>query len=180
MIKIIKIINKGGGSKTIQNGLSYEKLTNIDSEFNIISVDKHFKIICFKKSNTIMKIPQKSNLFASMNNKLNKNITKAHGCKKPDECYINETNKTIFILEKKFQQTSGSVCEKIQTSEFKIWQYSRSFSEYKIIYMYCLSDWFKKNCKAELEYLEYKKVPVFWGNDINYKTQLVEFLINYK
>ena len=30
--------------------------------------------------------------------------TKAHGCKNPDECYIDEERKIMFIIEKKFQQ----------------------------------------------------------------------------
>ena len=54
---------------------------------------------------------------------MNNDITHAHGCKKPDECYIDEENKNIFIIEKKNQNGPGSVCEKIQTSDFKKWQY---------------------------------------------------------
>ena len=114
-----------------------------------------------------------------MDNYVNKKVVKGHGCKNPDECYIDEESNTIFIFEKKFQQVSGSVCEKIQTSDFKIWQYNRTFPEYQIVYLYCLSDWFKKNCKAELEYLKFKKVPVFWGNDKNYKSKVIHFMINY-
>ena len=109
-----------------------------------------------------------------------KNITKAHGCKNPDECLIDYTNKKMFIIEKKFQNVGGSVCEKIQTPDFKIWQYNRTFPTYEIIYIYCLSDWFKENCKAELEYLKYKKISVFWGNSPSYKNDIIDFIINYK
>jgi len=111
---------------------------------------------------------------------MNNNIPKAHGCKSPDECFINLDNKTIFIIEKKFQKAGGSVCEKVQTTDFKLWQYSRTFPNYKIVYIYCLSDWFKKNCPAEIEYLDYKKYPYFWGDDEDYKTQIVTFINNYK
>ena len=111
---------------------------------------------------------------------VNRTIENAHGCKRPDECVIDDVNKVIFILEKKFQQTSGSVCEKIQTAGMKRWQYSRIFPDYNIVYIYCLSDWFKDNCKAELEYLAYLKVPVFWSNSITYKSDIVQFIINYK
>ena len=62
----------------------------------------------------------------------------------------------------------------------KNWQYNRTFPEYKIVYAYCLSDWFKENCKAELEYLDYKNVPVFWGKDVDYKNKVVNFIVNYK
>ena len=33
---------------------------------------------------------------------MNKDIAKAHGCKNPDECYIDEEFKNIFIIEKNF------------------------------------------------------------------------------
>ena len=105
-------------------------------------------------------------------------VKKAHGCKCPDECYIHEKSKTIIIIEKKFQQTNGSVCEKIQTSDFKIWQYKRTFPDYNINYVYCLSNWFKKNCVSELQYLELRNVPVFWGDDIDYKTKMVDFILS--
>ena len=102
-------------------------------------------------------------------NRLNKDIKKSHGCKSPDECYIDETRNIIFIIEKKYQKVKGSACEKIQTPDFKIWQYQRTFPDYNIVYIYCLSDWFKTNCIAELEYLKYKKIRYFFGNSINYK-----------
>ena len=85
----------------------------------------------------------------------------------------------MFIVEKKFQQCSGSVCEKIQTPDFKIWQYSRTFPEFRIVYIYCLSEWFKENCPAELEYLEYKKIPVFWGNSPTYKKDIINYMLTY-
>jgi len=111
-------------------------------------------------------------------NHINLDINYGHGCKRPDECYIDNIKKTLYIIEKKFQQCTGSVCEKIQTPDFKIWQYSRTFPEYKIKYIYCLSDWFKLNCKAELEYLAYKNIKVFWGNDLKYKDKIIEYIIN--
>ena len=84
------------------------------------------------------------------------------------------------IIEKKFQQVSGSVCEKIQTYDFKMWQYQRTFPSYNIVYIYCLSEWFKTNCKAELEYFEYRNVPLFWGNSPSYKNDIIHFMNNYK
>lgn len=178
------VSNRGtgaGGSNTNKNGLPYEELTDLESEYTVISSDdKHSKNIQFSASDRIFKMTKQSGLFKCMNTHVNKEVAKGHGCKNPDECYIDEESKTIFILEKKFQQVSGSVCEKIQTSDFKIWQYNRTFPEYKIVYLYCISDWFKENCKAELEYLEYKKVQVFWGNDKNYKSKVIDFMLNYK
>lgn len=177
------IITKGtgaGGANTNKNGLPYEKLTDLESKYTIISSENHYKNINFTQNGKVFKMTKQSHLFKCMNDKMNKEINQAHGCKNPDECYINDKDKNIFILEKKFQQTSGSVCEKIQSPDFKIWQYSRTFPEYNIIYIYCLSDWFNINCKAEIEYLEYKKIPVFWGDSENYKNNIIDFIINYK
>ena len=110
---------------------------------------------------------------------MNQDIEKGHGCKNPDECYIDKESKNIFIIEKKFQQCSGSVCEKIQTYDFKVWQYARTFPDYTIIYIYCLSDWFKMNCKAEIEYFESKHIPYFWGSSKTYKDDIIDYITKY-
>lgn len=182
-IKPNNIKNNGfgaGGSNTNKNGLPYELLTDLNTEYELISKNKYSEIVEFKNSNKLFIKSDKSKFFKYMKKNINTKIPKAHGCKQPDECYIDEKNKIIFILEKKFQQVGGSVCEKIQTPDFKKWQYSRTFLEYEIVYIYCLSDWFRNNCKAELEYLEYKKIPYFWGSDKDYKIKIVNFIINYK
>ena len=170
--------NEVGRSKTNQHGLPYEQLTNLSSHYQVVSEHPHCQQISFK--GTPLVSTKKTSLFKYMDIHMNHQIAKAHGCKQPDECFINENSLTMFIIEKKFQQTGGSVCEKIQTSDFKLWQYSRTFPKYQIVYIYCLSDWFRENCIAELEYLNSKQIPVFWGNDTQYKTKIIDFMINYK
>ncbi len=177
--KIIKNKTKGagaGGAQTNKNGLPYEELTDLKTEYTIVSTNKYYNHIKFSQCETTWVSTSQSKFFKCMD-PYKKTVDKAHGCKNPDECYIDHQTKIIFILEKKFQQVSGSVCEKIQTSEFKMWQYGRTFPDFRIVYMYCLSDWFKLNCKAELEYLEQKNVPVFWGNDAQYKSKIIDFMI---
>ena len=181
---MVKVKNKGtgaGGANTNTNGLPYEELTDLNTNYKIISEEKNSKSIRFTLNTEREFIMTKqSGLFKCMDKHVNKSVEKAHGCKNPDECYIDPNLKIIFILEKKFQQTSGSVCEKIQTVDMKIWQYNRTFPDYKIVYIYCLSEWFKENCKAEIEYLEYKEIPLFWGNSETYKVDIINFIINYK
>lgn len=175
------IINRGtgaGGSNTNANGLPYEDLTDLKTEYKIVEHHANHNEIQFKDSDIIFKSCSQAGVFKCMNGSIDVSVSSAHGCKRPDECFINEEQKKIYIIEKKFQQGSGSVCEKIQTSEFKKWQYNRLFPDYEIFYIYCLSDWFKSNTPAELEYLEYKNVPVFWGSDSNYKKQIIDFIIN--
>jgi len=177
----IKIENKGtgaGGDNTNKNGLSYEVITDLKTDFTIIKEDKDFTIIKFNGFNTKFTRLIKKQLFKHKGNKESK-IKKAHGCKEPDECYIDENKKNIFILEKKFQQCGGSVCEKLQTTDFKLNHYKKHFPEYNIVYIFCLSKWFEENCQAELEYLEEKKIPVFWGNNKNYKQQIIKFINLY-
>jgi hypothetical protein len=111
------------------------------------------------------------------NNEKNINIQPAAGCKKPDEAYINETRKQLFIIEKKFQQGPGSVDEKLQTGLFKKTHYKKLFPNYTIHYVYCLSDWFKREeYMSVLEYLQESNIPVFWGNDADYKNKMVDFI----
>ena len=180
---ILNKVNRGtgaGGSNTNKNGLTYETLTELNNRIKIIEEDKFSSRIYFDNNNKIFRKTKQAKLFKCMENEMNLNIKKAHGCKNPDECYIDEQLKNIFIIEKKFQKCSGSVCEKIQTPDFKVWQYSRTFPNYNIIYIYCLSDWFKTNCVAELEYLDYKNIPYFWGSSNTYKNDIIQFMINYK
>lgn len=176
-------INKGagaGGCNTNKNGLPYEEMTDLKDKYNILSKEKNHNIIEFNGSIKHYKACKQSNVFKCMNEHINETICKAHGCKNPDECFIDDNDKIMFIIEKKFQNVGGSVCEKIQTPDFKIWQYSRTFPTYNIVYIYCLSDWFYINCKAELQYLEYKKIPIFWGNSNTYKDDIIDFILNYK
>lgn len=176
-------LNKGsgaGGLNTNKNGLPYEKLTDLDDKIITLEKYKFSTKIIFNNTDKVFIKTKQYNLFKYMKDEIDENITKAHGCKNPDECYIDKESKKIFIIEKKFQQCSGSVCEKIQTPDFKLWQYSRTFPNYNIIYIYCLSDWFKTNCIAELEYLNYKKIKYFWGNSKTYKEDIIEFIVNYK
>ncbi len=169
-----------GGANTNKNGLSYEKMTDLQSGYTVIATHVHHHYVQFKNNNTVYTLVKKNRFLKYLSGFVDDSISKGHGCKNPDECFIDEHSKTIFIIEKKFQMMSGSVCEKIQTADFKIWQYSRMLPNYKIVYIYCLSDWFKCNCIAELQYLKLKHVPVFYGNDPDYKKNIIDYIISYK
>lgn len=177
-------MNKGngaGGYMTNKNGLLYETLSDLSEHLTILKLQKFSQEIFFNiYPERIFVRTKQSNFLKYMNKFIDKTIEKGHGCKNPDECYIDLNLNNIFIIEKKFQQVSGSVCEKIQSPDFKIWQYSRMFPKFNIIYIYCLSEWFKQNCKAEIEYLDYKQIPIFWGNSKTYKDDIINFIVNYK
>ena len=180
-----KLTNRGtgaGGANTNKNGISYEELTNLNSEFNVLSNGKFAQKITFVNdcNHREFYTTKQAHFFKHMHAHIDFTIPQAHGCKRPDECFIDFTRKIIYIIEKKFQQTSGSVCEKIQTSDMKLWQFKRTFPLFHIVYVYCLSSWFIENMKAELQYLEHKKIPVFFGDDTTYKFDIVQFILNYK
>ena len=154
------IVNKGtnaGGSNTNKNGLSYEEYTDISDCYNIISKNKKFTLVKFDNNDKNFVSLKKSQYLKYKTPK----VTPGHGCKQPDECYINENDKIIFIIEKKFQQSAGSVCEKLQTAPFKKQIYQTMYPNYNIIYIYCLSDWFKTNCAIEISILEQYNIPIF-------------------
>lgn len=166
-MKLSTKADKAGGSRTNSNGLLFEYLNSMKKHYDIKVKTKLYEIVVFKGKNTEFVRPKSLFSYMYSKNEVDKNINKGHGCKIPDDCFVNEYNKQIFIIEKKFQQVAGSVCEKIQTPDFKIWQYSRTFPGYDITYIYFLSPWFKRNCVAELEYLEFKNIKYFFPETDN-------------
>ncbi len=63
----------------------------------------------------------------------------------PDAFIINFSRKTLYIFEKKWQQSSGSVDEKIQTGPFKLEMFQKLLKQFgvKVEYNYVLSDYYK-------------------------------------
>ena len=102
-LKSSNIINRGngaGGANTNKNGLPYENLTELDDKIIILEENNIFSKIKFHNVEKCFIKTKKSNFFKYMKDKLDNKITKAHGCKNPDECYIDEELKNIFIIEK--------------------------------------------------------------------------------
>lgn len=184
-----KVKNRGtgaGGANTNRTGLSYEANTDLSTEYTLTTpepnketCDTNHPYIKFKDSEKLFIKAGKRDLYKIMSdmNEVNTELAPAAGCKYPDEAYVNIVDKHIYIIEKKFQQTSGSVDEKIQTGQFKQYHYSKLFPNFKVSYIYCLSNWFKKpDYKSVLEYLGENKIQVYWGNDPNYKNLITKYL----
>lgn len=64
----------------------------------------------------------------------------------PDDAVLVLVAKTLFIIEAKFQNVSGSVDEKLQTCDFKLKQYKKLVEPIglQVRYAYVLSDWFNQ------------------------------------
>lgn len=74
----------------------------------------------------------------------------------PDNCIYVIVNNTLFIIEVKNQNVTGSVDEKLQTCDFKRKQYIKLLSQLNIEveYVYILSKWFKQaKYKDVLDYI---------------------------
>lgn len=74
----------------------------------------------------------------------------------PDDAIYVISNNTVFIIEVKYQEVSGSVDEKLQTCGFKLSQYKRLFSplNHNVEYIYILNDWFREfEYKDTLDYI---------------------------
>ena len=79
---------------------------------------------------------------------------------------------TLFIIEIKFQQVSGSVDEKLQTCDFKRKQYSKLVRDlgWRVEYVYVLNDWFRDPVYRDtLDYIHsmnchylFNEVPLAW------------------
>jgi hypothetical protein len=177
----VKFINRGtgaGGANTNKNGLSYEQLTTLDTI--LVRQDKNVSYLKFDGHDIVFTKTKKSELYKYMSSINECSQTELHhppGCKEPDEVYINESSKILYIIEKKFQQGPGSVDEKIQTGVFKRYYFQKVFPNYMVHYIYCLSDWFKRpDYGSTLEYLKESNIPFYWGSDENYKKNITEFM----
>ena len=182
--KKLNISNRGtgaGGSNTNKNGLEFERNVDLKKNYTILSTKNNINEIRFNGTDThFIEVPKKKlQPYMKSKNKMNTTITIAHGCKEPDEAYIDENKKIIFIIEKKFQQVGGSVCEKLQTAVFKREHYRGLFPEYTIEYIYCLSDWFIKNCKAEIQFLNKNNFKIFFGKTKENIDSIINYITNY-
>ena len=178
------IKNRGtgaGGSKTNKNGLPYEEITELKDDERYKNTGK---IHTNKKEYPTVEIdgrpytkPKKGGLRTYMEQQ--GEYTKREKCLQPDECYVDELLKTINIIEKKFQQTPGSVDEKIQTAIFKKEFYEEQYPNYKIKYCYCLSDWFRQSkYEPEMRYLKKYGFKVFWGTEPSYQNDILDWIVN--
>ena len=90
----------------------------------------------------------------------------------PDDALLVIIRDTLFIIEIKYQEVSGSVDEKLQTCDFKKKQYLKLVTPLglRVEYVYVLNDWFKKpEYKDVLDYIQsvnchykFNELPLSW------------------
>lgn len=147
----------GGGAQTNINGLRFEQMTSLDAAlkgagFSVVDC------VVFENGKRVgMSVP-KHNFYSKF---LDPNCInyKNYNSKKwlPDECFINEKQKIVFVIEKKFQSSSGSVDEKLPSCDFKRMEYEKLCRRlgYNVEYIYVFNSWFcDPRYKDTLEYIK--------------------------
>lgn len=140
----------GGGARTNINGLKFEQVTSLSQALiNAGYVVSNSGIVFSKNSEIPIAL-------IAPKHKLYNLLLKPRGIDwselisnqlLPDEALYNYLTNTVYIIEKKFQNSSGSVDEKLQTCEYKKIQYTKLFEplNIKVEYIYVCNDWFLKD-----------------------------------
>ena len=163
-----RIANRyGGGAQTNRNGLLFEQETSlndalIDAGFDIYNqYDVYYHNHFVGRSINQNEFPTIFLREHGINDRL---INSKRW--KPDEAFINEQNRTVYIIEKKFQSSSGSVDEKLATFPFKIREYRKLLDPigYDIVYIYLLSSaWFDvPRYQDYYDYMEELNCPYYF------------------
>mgnify|MGYP001192328454 CR=1 FL=1 len=153
----------GGGSNTNKNGLKFEGRTDF---INSIKNNKNFflnKLTDFKNTYEIDFKKQKIGYYTEKYEFYNFFLFKEKVDWReivskqylPDAVLINQLNKTVYIVEKKFQSGSGSVDEKLQTCDFKRKIFSKMIDKcentYNTKYYYLLNSWYSQNVYIDVK-----------------------------
>ncbi|MDR3363360.1 MAG: hypothetical protein LBS91_00175 [Clostridiales Family XIII bacterium] len=159
---------KGIGGANTATGLHFEAKTDLAT---FISIQKDYlvkendapKVVCsrflvYYKGKEVGEIFKQRGLYRYLNeipqydwkSIISKQV-------RPDDAIFVIAKNTIYIIEKKYQQISGSVDEKLQTCDFKKKQYTKLFAPLnkEVEYAYLLnSKWFNKPAyKDTLDYI---------------------------
>lgn len=155
---------KGGGNT--KTGLNFEKEKDI---LELLGNTRGYSVkgnIIYYKNKEIARSYRKHDLYKFLETQgINwKEILSAKLL--PDEALYVIVNNTMYILELKFQETPGSVDEKLQTSDFKKKQYQRLLAplNYEVEYIYILSEWFNSpKYKDVLAYINAVGCQYYFG-----------------
>lgn len=156
----------GGGAQTNKNGLAFEQTTSLDSALEASG----YSVM----NNQVYRESQYIGISASKHAFYQKFLSpngidyQTINSKKwlPDEAFINEEKKTVYIIEKKFQNVSGSVDEKLPNCHFKRLEYEKLCHPigYQVEFIYVLSDWFRSPIYRDtLDYIEMMGCTYFYN-----------------
>ncbi len=146
-----------GGGKTV-TGLHFECRHSLEKAISSLSGYSVKGDVVYFKGERVAELYQKNKLYKNLLEPKGINYSKIISKKLlPDEAILILNDKTLFIIELKFQEVAGSVDEKLQTCDFKNKQYTKLLAPLGISvkYTYVLGDWFsKKEYKDALEFIK--------------------------
>ena len=173
-----------GGSKTNLNGIHFEQKVYLyewiikkgyELKHHGKSTDRTQLYKIYKNGTFIGWYGRQSKIYNALKELFPTKITNEHVKKvlskkiNPD-AFILTINGKLTIFEKKWQQSSGSVDEKIQTAPYKIEMFNKLLKNLnvEVSYQYILSSWFKKpEYRNVKEYYEDNKHISIWTYDEN-------------
>jgi len=177
------VVNKGtgsGGANTNANGLPYEEQLSLETEYVVQETNTNHKVITFNHSDRRFITGKKTKFHENMrqlSNQLN-DLQLLHGTKQPDQWFIDTERRKVYIIETKSQKGSGSTDEKLQTAFIKRRRLQKTYPDYDIHYTYALREWFRDNCPAEVDELIEDNIPIFWGDSVNFKGDIINYMIS--
>lgn len=194
--------NKGtgaGGANTNLNGIRFEQDTYLGewiekANFDLVKIGKStdrtqlFEVFN-KQKQLVAYYGRQGKIYDALkfmigNSFSNEFIKEVLSAKiNPDAFILNINTKTLHIFEKKWQQTSGSVDEKIQTAPFKLEMFQKLVSQYgvSVTYNYILSSFFSNDkFRNVFEYYEQEKFSniSLWVENYNLNDLDINFYLN--
>lgn len=160
----------GGGARTNANGLHFEQTTDLNTALENVGYRVDNGHIYNQNVEIGLSAP-KHNIYKNFLEQKKINYKEINSKRwLPDEAFINYQNNTVYIIEKKFQNVSGSVDEKLPGCDFKKKEYEKLFNplNYQVEFIYVFNDWFKQpKYKDILEYIKnvgcryfYNEIPL--------------------
>lgn len=160
----------GGGARTNANGLHFEQTTSLDSALTSAGYRVRGCEVYDGSHKIELSVP-KQDFYRYFLESEDIDYTDFNSKKwLPDECYVNLEKNTVYIIEKKFQNSSSLVDEKLTNCDFKRKEYEKLCKplKYEVKYCYILNNWFTKGkYRDTLEYIKsvgcdyfYNEIPL--------------------
>lgn len=147
VVRLSMIRGGTGGRTPLKHGLRFEKRTDFATVISKISGYSVVGDTVKFRGKDVARLYKKNRLYSNLLAPMGVDSSKLISKKLlPDDAVLVLINKTLFIVETKFQTVAGSVDEKLQTCDFKLKQYTKLLKPLglKVKYVYVLNDWFKK------------------------------------
>jgi len=151
-----------GGANTNKSGLQFE-----DSILGHLKNGQEYDF-----GTTTLRFFKKGEFLREMQDL--KNVEFQHN-KQPDGIYVSKDKKTIFILELKNQNESGSVDEKLMIGPGLLYHYKVMYPSIENIHLcYIVNGNFFRQKKYEVtvNFLKQHNIPVFYADTISYKLKM--------